>query len=365
MVPSEFVPSKVLAEVKRSIASQKHAYIPSRVYIPDSLQNHDDKHRTSTSIRYKSWMEYATKLRVETPDILYVSVPAMIKNTKYTAADIWKDARRGTLKVHISPTHATVTADTENHSKHNAKNQPENSHWVHVTTYLDNVKQQCQQLQCTVFLTNNEPIHILFDYNATPQLTINDICERVEHAMGGSAYCGNVATWSFALHDSYTDELINSATKMQEPQERMRWWASHRFGAASNNFSVVRHLTAHPIAQELLNNDTILQSIGLYGNRKQYAKDIQRTRDRELRQEQDAAYYQSLEVDQRQKQSQQITAVPTTSPTTIENEQPQEETSCLLSQDNELSVRHELTRDELRAARRHYFESRFAHPISN
>jgi len=291
-----FEPKKVLAEVKRRIASQKHAVLPSRVRVPFGSSACDPE-ATATkyscnSRRFMSWMEYASKVRAKWSEqselqagVLYCSVPDLVANTDYTASEVWKDARDGRLlDVEVSAVTCEGTVARQ---------------WTPVATYLENVRQQCQKLECEVRLPDAPAFRISYQYKERPDLTLLDVCIDIEHRVPECASPDEALSWSFVLQQSGSEDIINTTQALEANNHTgpSRWWSMSRFGATVCDYSALRHLVVHPIAPELRGDASIIESIGMTNSRKAHAAELRRKRDTELRHTQDLEYHASLQAD--------------------------------------------------------------------
>ena len=264
---------RALTTFKRSIAS-KHATRASYVQV------NPDANIGATSARAEQRLnEVRELLRLATqpsgtplPPSQTEPVPYIIAHTSYTAEQLWKDARRGYLNVYVWS--ATTQA------------------WVSVVTCLDNLRQQLQR----VVITFNG-VQMVITYEDARSLTVAGLCARIEQRFALALTPDDESTWSFVLSDSVPREagVINTRAAC----ERERDWWTQCIDPRTYDFGVCSTYTVTPLST--LGGAALAHEMQLTGNRQQYADALatraQQVRDRQLREEQDAAFVASQAAD--------------------------------------------------------------------
>lgn len=207
------VPSKLLAQVKRRIASPRAAVIESRVAYVERGGAQDT-----------------------------CTVPEWLRRTNARPVDLWPMCRRGDIDV-------TVRVDAA---------KP----WTPVGAYLEGVRTQCDTLHCVL---HDEDTTTLLTIPHDPQLTLGDLCTRVAGARPEWAAASGKDTWAFVVFASDTDLPVNTAVL-----QRTLWWSTQRFSPTTHDFGTQVTLHAHALARmgvEMWETAT-LEGMGIRGNRR-------------------------------------------------------------------------------------------------
>ena len=252
-----------LRDTKRALASPKHARIPTRVST------------TSTSPAANTSANWTYCHTATMP-----SVPAVIAATTWRACDVWKAARKGSLCVEAQFLF------------------PHDHTWMSVIEWLDGLRAHWQRLSCTVSTRTGTPRTLEWTAQACPNLTLSDVCTRVEAvAFGGEQAQSTATTWAFVV-EAPNIGYINMASSMTEP-----WWSPARLGAMLPHMDMRNEptLTVYPLDPAILADPLMLREMGLEGNRRAHADRVRAVAAAMLREEQDAAYHASLAADQARK----------------------------------------------------------------
>ena len=217
-----------------------------------------------------------------------------LNHTSWSAADVWKAARKGLVCIDAQFRHAQ-----------------EDDSWTPVFEWFDAIRNHWQKVECHVYPSRDSAMVIQFvwDYHEYKTLTVGQMCERIEQRLPTYQYDG-VATWNFVL-DATNHGTVNMAHNVHEC-----WWTTTRFGI---DYEYVKHapiVSAYLLEQSIANDPSILEDLGLYGNRNVYFNSLETeptyemnqgdshgnarslSDERLLKQEQDEAYYASLQADQ-------------------------------------------------------------------
>lgn len=314
-------------------------------------------YRKSTS-KHTKWNELCDYMDALATD--RSTVYDVLQNTNYSAAELWKEARMDHLVVEVA-----WCGQTER---------------ISVVDWFDNVRKQWTEVQ-VVCGYSKEPIVVL-QANDHTELTIHDICERVEEA------CEDVwkpteeqsgKEWAFVLQSSDTQTLLNTTAEMQS-----KWWSSTRFAHHTHDYSKVACIEVYPCEFGLELKD----ELGLVGNRctsvctsvavtppqgQPKTTTNETTANWEaLRQEQDSEYYASLQMDKAKqhqldqaKQHQQSRRTTTNQVTLDQAKQANHEQQSKNTTVNDTESVGEddtevvpLTKAQLREARCRFFQSR-------
>ena len=205
------------------------------------------------------------------------TVHSILQNTACTAADLWKEARLGHLRIGVwvcGGESGNVDED------------------VSVLTYFDNVRTQWTTV--TIVCGHSKEKIAVLTTDEHPALTIEEICRCVEESCGGR-WKPSVATaeeWSFLLYSSHEQSLLNTTVHMQTA-----WWSLDRFAHHLHDYSRVVEIVVYPCEFD----SGLKHELGLIGNRRvgggaKFKQQAQQERS-SLRKEQDNEYYSSLESD--------------------------------------------------------------------
>lgn len=272
-------------------------------------------------------------------------MPLFIEHTSWSAADIWKAARKG-----------LVCIDAQFH--HEQKDES----WFPVLEWFDAIRNHWRKVECHVYpcRESTTPIQLEWDYHEHANLTVGQMCERIEQNLPTYQYDG-VATWNFVL-DAPDHCTLNLTKDINEC-----WWTTTRFGV---DYEYVKHapiVSVYLLEQSIADNYSILEDLGLYGNRNNYynsvitnsANGIDRVdfrthatdlyAERELKHEQDEAYYASLQADQAKTVQESMD--------NLKKESKMEEDDQLSDDINEDSTDLPLTREQLRLARLEFYKN--------
>lgn len=254
-----------LHQTKRALASSTHASIPTRVT------------RTPTSPAATASANWAW---LHAHAHASPSVPAVLAATTWRAGDVWKAARKGQLGVEAQ------------------FRFPYDETWTPVVEWLDGLRAHWRQLFCVVHTHHAAPQTLEWTYEATPDLTLEDVCARVEAAaFGGEATHAGATTWAFVV-EAPGQGPVNTRSAMGEP-----WWSAARLGATPTTSSQVDvlappTLSVYPLDPTILADAEMLDAMGLEGNRRAHATKVRAQADATLREAQDADYYVGLAADQ-------------------------------------------------------------------
>ena len=254
-----------LRDIKRALASPKHARIPTRVSI------------TSTSPAANTSANWTYCHTATLP-----SVPTVIAATTWRACDVWKAARKGSLCVEAQFLF------------------PHDNTWMSVIEWLDGLRAHWQRLSCIVSTRSGTPRTLEWTPQAFPNLTLSDVCARIEAvAFGGEQTHSTATTWAFVV-EAPNIGYINTASSMTES-----WWSVARFGAIPPQMDMRNDptLTVYPLDPAILADPLMLREMGLEGNRRAHRDRVRAEAAATLREEQDAAYHASLAADQARKNS--------------------------------------------------------------
>lgn len=253
-----------LRDIKRALASPKHARIPTRVSI------------TSTSPAANTSANWTYCHTATLP-----SVPTVIAATTWRACDVWKAARKGSLCVEAQFLF------------------PHDNTWMSVIEWLDGLRAHWQRLSCIVSTRGGgTPRTLEWTPQGFPNLTLSDVCARIEAvAFGGEQTHSTATTWAFVV-EAPNIGYINTATSMTEP-----WWSVARLGAIPPQMDMRNDptLTVYPLDPAILEDPLMLREMGLEGNRREHADRVRAEAAATLREEQDTAYHASLAADQARK----------------------------------------------------------------
>lgn len=291
---------RALKDWKRSVASSTEAARPSYVQLNGNVvttnARADCQARLSEvrELLSSAPQQHADGVSApqQPPPAQTEPVPYVIAHTSYTAEKLWKDARQGYLTV-------CVWSDTQ-------------QQWVSAISCLDNLRAQLQYITVTF-----NGVEMVITHEEAPSLTVTELCARVEarfalvleHARrpdivndgDKDGIDDHSATWSFVLCDSvarkvYGNNVINTCSACAQSHN---WW-THVIDTCTHDFAV--RSTYNVVALSTLDDETIAQ-MNVLGNRQTYAdaqtKRAQLARDRQLREEQNAAYAALLEADRK------------------------------------------------------------------
>lgn len=324
----------ILQKTKRALASTKQASIPTRLRCPDTC-----------ALKTSKWKQFHQDLCTHISKNTIISVPLFIEHTSWSAADIWKAARKG-----------LVCIDAQFH------HEQKDDSWTPVLEWFDAIRNHWRKVECHVYPCRESAtfIQLEWDYNKHTALTVGQMCERIEQSLPTYQYDG-VATWNFVL-DAPGQCTVNMTKDIHEC-----WWTTTRFGV---DYEYVKHapiVFVYLLEQSIADDHSILEDLGLYGNRNVYLDSVvtepanaidqvdSQTQatvlsvDRELKNEQDEAYYASLQADQAK---------------AVQEESNVNANVCEMEEDNELaqdstedSTDVPLTREQLRQARLQFYNN--------
>ena len=247
-------------KTKRALASPTHAHIPTRVSLTSASP-------AATASANWAWV-HAHAHTVP-------SVPTVVAATTWRAGDVWKMARKGQLNVEAQ---FRVLVDET---------------WTPVVVWLDGMRAHWRRLSCVVHTHNGAPQTLEWTHEATPDLTLADVCARVEAvAFGGEAAHAGATTWAFVV-EAPDAGPINTAAAMATP-----WWSAERLEVAEVNVLAPPTLSVYPLDPSILGDAGMLDAMGLKGNRRAHAAKVRAQADAALREAQDADYYAGLAADQ-------------------------------------------------------------------
>lgn len=249
-------------QTKRALASPTHAFIPTRVALTSTSP-------AATASANWAWM-HAHAHTVP-------SVPTVVAATTWRAGDVWKVARKGQLSVEAQ------------------FRFPNDETWTPVVEWLDGLRAHWRQLSCVVYSPNGTHHTLEWTHEATSDLTLADVCARVEAvAFGGEAAHAGATTWPFVV-EAPDAGPINTTAAMATP-----WWSATRLGAFPPQVDVRTPptLSVYPLDPTILADAGMLDAMGLEGNRRAHAAKVRAQADAALREAQDADYYAGLAADQ-------------------------------------------------------------------
>ena len=247
-------------KTKRALASPTHAHIPTRVALTSASP-------AATASANWAWVHAHAHTSP--------AVPTVVAATTWRAGDVWKAARKGQLNVDAQ------------------FRFPVDETWTPVVKWLDGMRAHWRRLLCVVH-THHSPLQTLnWTHEATPDLTLEDVCARVEAvAFGGEAANAGATTWAFVV-EAPDAGPINTATAMATP-----WWSAERLEVAEVNVLAPPTLSVYPLDPSILADAGMLDAMGLEGNRRAHAAKVRAQEDAALREAQDADYYAGLAADQ-------------------------------------------------------------------
>ena len=254
-------------KTKRALASSTHAHIPTRVALTSASP-------AATASANWAWV-HAHAHTVP-------SVPTVVAATTWRAGDVWKVARKGQLNVEAQ------------------FRFPLDETWTPVVEWLDGMRAHWRRLSCVVHTPDGPPQTLEWTYETTPDLTLVDVCARVEAvAFGGEAAHAGATTWAFVV-EAPDAGPINTVAAMTVP-----WWSAERLGGTTTSSEVTEvnvlappTLSVYPLEPSILADAGILDAMGLEGNRRAHAAKVRAQADAALREAQDADYYAGLAADQ-------------------------------------------------------------------
>ena len=254
-------------KTKRALASPTHAYIPTRVALTSASP-------AATASANWAWVHAHAHTSP--------SVPTVLAATTWRPGDVWKLARKNQLNVEAQ------------------FRFPLDETWTPVVEWLDGMRAHWRQLSCVVYTPRGAPQTLEWTCETTPDLTLADVCARVEAvAFGGEAAHAGATTWAFVV-EAPGQGTVNTAAAMTVP-----WWSAARLGgmASSSEVSEVDvlappTLSVYPLDPTILADAGMLDAMGLEGNRQAHAAKVRTQADAALREAQDADYYAGLAADQ-------------------------------------------------------------------
>lgn len=274
---------KVLRALKRQVASKPLPQMTNEVTLCAPHAPTNPYREAST--KYAKWEALCAFIHTRAST---TTVHDILQHTNYTASELWKEARLGHLNVVLM--------------------WPDESVSVSMMTCLDNVRAQWSELR--VMCGVSKDTLFVIQKEQQPQLTLHDICARVEQSSDvWQPTHDNAVEWSFLLQSSNRHDILNSLAHVHS-----KWWSSERFGHAVHRFTTVVHIEVFPC----LFGPDVQEEMGLCGNR---SVPLQHTQPQvvpppsvaqahvddsykqlhHLREEQDDAYYASLKADQAKK----------------------------------------------------------------
>lgn len=257
---------KTLRAIKRQMARSPSTLMPNEVIICPSYLHTNPYCIHST--KHEQWQQLCNYMHTTNSNQQKCSVYDILQHTTYTASQLWNEARLKHLEINIQPLQSQTSSSA--------------------LTYFDNVRNQWAELT-VVCGVSGEPITI-FRACETPELTVQDICITIEASCCGvwTPSSPRTSEWSFVLHDSGQQSVINTKTQMQD-----KWWSVERFSYHQHNYQTICKLQVFAMEYD----EEIQHEFDLALNRQHYAQQLQNSERQRLREEQDKEYYQSLEMD--------------------------------------------------------------------
>ena len=325
----------ILQKTKRALASKTQASIPTRLRCPDACNPKTTK-----------WKQFHQDLCTHTDKHTHVSVPMFLEETSWSAADVWKAARKGLVCIDAQFRHAQ-----------------EDDSWTPVLEWFDAIRNHWQRVECHVYPSRDcaSAIQFVWDYHEHKTLTVGQMCERIEQSLPTYQYDG-VATWNFVL-DASDHGTVNLTHNVHEC-----WWTTTRFGLDYEYVKRAPIVSVYLLEQSIADDPTMLEDLGLYGNRNAYfgtavtepasaidqvdirAKETYLSNERELKHEQDEAYYESLQADKEK-------ALLKDSIDMDQEESKTEEDHALVPDAADVMPDTPLTREQLRLARLQFYSN--------
>ena len=254
-------------KTKRALASPTHAHIPTRVGLMPTSP-------AATASANWAWVHAQAHTSP--------SVPTILAATNWRASDVWTLARKGKLNVEAQ------------------FRFPLDDKWTPVVEWLDGMRTHWRQLSCVVYIPNGTPKTFEWTYEDAPDLTLADVCARVEVAFGGEVAHAGATTWAFVV-EAPGQGTVNTVEAMTVP-----WWSAARLGGTTTSSKEISEvnvllppiLSVYPLDPCILADVGMLDAMGLKGNRQAHADKVRAQADAALRDAQDADYYTGLAADQ-------------------------------------------------------------------
>lgn len=309
-----------MRSIKRHLASERCTLLSNEVVL--CLPHLQSNPYRTESVKHERWQQLCDYI-IQKKQLVHtqsVSVFDILQNTTFTATQLWNEARLKHLDINIRPLQATTHTS--------------------VLTYFDNIRTQWTELSVVCGVSGE----VVSCFNATdvPELTIQDICVSIENACGGvwTPPTKDAMEWSFVLQDSVEQTVISTRTQMQS-----QWWSIERLSYHTHNYAQIHTIKVFPMEYDA----EIQQEFDLSSNRQLYATQLQKDERQQLRQEQDAAYYQSLEADVAKPTRTTRFSDSCSSETTTEIQTPEQQN------ENDTYIQTPLSAQQLREARCRFF----------
>jgi hypothetical protein len=237
-----------VSATKRAIASSTKATISSRVRrVSHELPTVSDAARPK-------WIALYRMLQTAEESSAALTVPEVVRDTPWTAADLWKVVRKGQVIVECYAPGSNANVEG----------------WTSAVTLFDLVRTYWQSVTCTVDTGYGPHTDIVWHVEDEPGLTVREMCARIEATVfGGEDAHTTDTTWCFLLQtgEGVTMNLTQSMATL--------WWSdpevgSPTIGARANDVTQYTRpiaLRVYPLDPSIFEDEELMEAMGILNNR--------------------------------------------------------------------------------------------------